>query len=60
MEKVVKISKLKEGFSDYNFWKLKSDLEKLEAVEVLRKQYINYKQYADTRLQRICRVISKA
>jgi hypothetical protein len=59
MDKVVKIMNLKDQSSDYEFWKTKSELERLEAVEFLRKQYLSFLKNADTRLQRVCRITHK-
>lgn len=60
MDKVLKIVSLKDKQSDYSYWKSKTELERLEAMELLRKQYIQFKYNADLRLQRICRIINKA
>jgi hypothetical protein len=58
MEKVLKIISKKMQKSDIDFWLGKSYIERLEAIEFLREQYINYKN-VDKRLQRFCRIINK-
>jgi hypothetical protein len=60
MDKVVKIINLKDKQSDFLYWQSKSELERLEAIEILREQFIKYKYNASTRLQRVCRVTHKA
>ena len=41
------------------YWMSKTDIERLEAVETLRQQYINYKKDVQSRLQRVYRVINQ-
>ena len=59
MEKILKIGHLKDRQTDFNFWKTKSDIARLEAVEMLRQQYINFKKDVQPRLQRVYRIINK-
>ena len=59
MQKALKISTLHNRSTDFNYWITKSYAERLEAIEFLRQQYINYKNVSE-RLQRVCRVINKA
>ena len=59
MEKVVKIVHLKDKQSDYSFWLTKGLSERLEAIEMLRSQYIKYRKDVQPRLQRVCRIIDK-
>lgn len=60
MEKVVKIVNLKDKQSDYSFWQTKDYSERLEAIEMLRLQYIKFKKDVQPRLQRVCRVIKQS
>jgi hypothetical protein len=55
----MRISHLKDKESNYKYWQSKTVLERLAAVESLRLQYIEFKNNVDSRLQRICSVISK-
>jgi len=59
MEKVLKITTLKDSGTDYAFWLTKSDKERLEAIESLRSNYIKFRKDVQPRFQRICRVITK-
>jgi hypothetical protein len=60
MEKVVKIMHLKDKQSDYVFWQTRSYKDRLEAIELLRSQYIKFDKNVQPRLQRVCRVINQA
>lgn len=60
MEKVVKIVNLKDKQSDYDFWQTKDFKDRLEAIEMLRSQYIKFNANVQPRLQRFCRVINQA
>ena len=44
MEKILKIVNLKDKETDFGFWKTQSEVARLNAVEVLRQQYINLKK----------------
>ena len=59
MEKSLKIVQLKDKSTDFLYWSSKSEIERLSAMEILRKQYINYKQDAQSRLQRVYRIINQ-
>lgn len=58
MEKVVKIVHLKDRNTDFQYWMSRSETERLEAIETLRNQFINYKD-VKPRLQRVCRIINQ-
>lgn len=58
MEKVLKIINLKDENSDFSYWKTQSEIARLEAVETLRQQYINFQKDVQPRLQRVCRIIN--
>jgi protein tyrosine/serine phosphatase len=50
-----KLSDLKNDKSDLEYWLSKTDQERMEAMEKLRKQYGG----SDQRLQRVVRVIKR-
>ena len=60
MDKVLKIISLKDRQTDFNYWQSKPIVDRYNAIEQLRLQYINLKGNVDTRLQRICRITNKA
>ncbi len=60
MEKVLRITSLKEKNSDFAYWSTKSFQERLEAIEILRQQYFSLKKDVQPRLQRVCRVINQS
>jgi hypothetical protein len=51
---------LKDKQSDYVFWQTRSCKDRLEAIELLRSQYIKFDKNVQPRLQRVCRVINQA
>lgn len=59
MEKILKIVNLKDKETDFSFWKTQSEVARLNAVEVLRQQYINFKKDVQPGLQRVYRIINK-
>jgi hypothetical protein len=59
MERIVRVTKLKEPPSDRAYWSEQPVEKRLEAVEFLRQQYMG-PTYAEQRLQRVCRVAQKA
>lgn len=59
MDKTIKIVSFHQEQNDYQYWMKKSPLERLEAIEFLRQQYIKFR-HANGRLQRVCSVITKA
>ncbi len=60
MEKVFRIVPLKNQPSDYQYWVSRSIEERLNAIEILRQQYLGFNQNAQSRLQRVCRIIKQA
>lgn len=58
MEKAVKIVHLKDRNTDFQYWMSRSETERLEAIETLRNQFINYND-VEPRLQRVCRVVNQ-
>jgi hypothetical protein len=59
MDKVLKISSIKDKQSDFSYWLTKSPAERLEAIEFLRMQYQSLKKDVQPRLQRVCRIINQ-
>jgi hypothetical protein len=59
MDKVVRITSLKDKGTDFLFWKTKTDQERLEAIEFLRQQYFSLNKDIQQGFQRVCRVIEK-
>ena len=59
MDKSLKIVHLKDTNTDFMYWMSRSEVERLEAIETLRQQYINYKKDVQSRLQRVYRVVNQ-
>ncbi len=59
MEKSLKIVHLKDKNTDFLYWNSRSEIERLQAIETLRQQYINYKNDVQSRLQRVYRIINQ-
>jgi len=64
MEKVFQIKSLKDSSSDYQYWSSKTYQARIEAVEILRLQYLqllqkNETEYVQSRLQRVYRIIKQ-
>ena len=59
MERIIRITTLKEPSSDRAYWSKQPVEKRLEAVEFLRQQHMG-PTYAEHRLQRVCRVARKA
>jgi len=57
MERVVKVVSMKDQPSDYEYWKDRPVAERIEAIEILRGQYIELMKDVEPGLQRVCRVI---
>jgi hypothetical protein len=58
MKKNLKIVSLKDRNSDLDYWLAKTPVERLEAIEFLRQQYIKFLKDVQPGLQRVCRIIS--
>ncbi|OLT61341.1 hypothetical protein [Moorena bouillonii] len=60
MEKVVKKLKMTQQKSEFSYWQKQSYKKRLEALEIIRKQYHQY-QYnnAQPRLQRVYTIIKR-
>ncbi len=50
---------LKDKSTDFKYWMSKTEVERLQAVETLRQQYINYKKDVQSGFQRVCRIINQ-
>ncbi len=59
MQKSLKIVQLKDKNNDFLFWSSKTEVERLQAIETLRQQYINYKKDVQPRLQRVYRIVNQ-
>lgn len=59
MDKSLKIVRLKDKNSDFMYWMSKSEIERLQAIEILRQQYINYKKDVQSGLQRVYRIVNQ-
>ena len=59
MNKMLKIVNLKDRNTDFAFWQTQSYLERLNAIETLRQQYIKFKQDVQPRLQRVYRITNQ-
>ena len=59
MDKVVRITSLKDKQTDFAYWLTKSEAKRLDAIELLREQYIRFNKDVQPRLQRICSIINR-
>ena len=59
MVKSLKIVQLKDRSTDFMYWMSKSEIERLQAIEILRQQYINYKKDVQSRFQRVYRIVNQ-
>jgi len=59
MDKVLKIINVNEPQSDFSFWMGKSMIDRLNAIEELRLQYLSLNKNVQPRLQRVCRIINQ-
>lgn len=60
MEKILKIVPLHEQSNEYEYWTSRPVNERIDAIEILRSQYIQFKKDVKPRLQRVCRVIKQS
>jgi len=60
MEKVLRIVSFHEQPSAYAYWNSRPVSERIDAIEILRSQYIQFKKDVEPRLQRVCRVIKQS
>jgi hypothetical protein len=59
IEKVVRIINMKDDRGDLEYWLTKSPAERIDAVEILREQFVRFKGDVQQGLQRVCRVIEQ-
>jgi hypothetical protein len=59
MEKVIKKTSTREKQSDLEYWLTKTPQERLDALEFLRQQYINFNKNVQPRLQRVCTITNQ-
>ena len=59
IERVVNKLPLKSAPSDLQYWLSKTPTERVAAVEVLRRQVIGEYSGTESRLQRVCTIISR-
>ncbi len=57
MDKEVKIFHLQDETTDFIFWM--SDVEMLEAAEAWRQQYIDYKNYVQDTIEKVCKIVNQ-
>ncbi len=59
LDKTLKITSLKEKNSDFTYWSTKSFQERIDALELLREQYIKFNKDAKQGFQRVCRIVKQ-
>lgn len=59
MEKVIKKTSTRDKQSDLEYWLTKTPQERLDALEFLRQQYINFNKNVQPRLQRVCTITNQ-
>ena len=60
IRKVVNITTNKEQSSDYQYWATRSVAERLDAIELLRRPYLDKLNDVSQRLQRVYRVTQQS
>ena len=59
IEKVVRKYQVDKEPSDFSFWKKRTVAERLQALEQIRREYINWRYDAEPGFQRVYRVIKQ-
>ena len=59
MEKVVRTYPLHSPHNDFEYWQSKSPQERLDAIEFLRSQYINFTFNVKPGFQRVCSIVDR-
>lgn len=54
--KVIKKVPLRQSSSDYDYWRSRSVIERIDALEMLRQHYIGFSQDAHQGIQRVIRI----
>lgn len=57
--KVVKVTRMDQPASDYAYWRSRPVRERIEALETLRQQYIEFSKDVHPGLQRVFRVVKQ-
>jgi len=59
MEKVISIVKKSDTQSDFQYWQTKTMQERIDAIEILRLQYIEMNKNVQPGLQRVYTVVKQ-
>jgi hypothetical protein len=59
MDKRLKIVHLKVTNTDFMYRTSRTEIGRLQAIEILRQQYINYKKEVQSRLQRVYTIVNQ-
>ena len=59
MEKVLNVVNKKEIQTDYAYWQQKSVQDRIDAVEILRLQYLQMQEDVQQGLQRVYRIVKR-
>ncbi len=59
MEKGVQIINMKDDKGDREYWMSKTPAERIDAIEILREQYMRFKGDVQQGLQRIYRIVEQ-
>ena len=59
MDKVVRIIDMHNDPGGRDFWLSKTPEERIEAIEILREQYVRFKGDVQQGLQRVCRIVEQ-
>ena len=59
MNKSLRITNIKDRQTDFIYWSSRSVVERLQAIETLRQQYINFNKDVQPRLQRVYSIINR-
>jgi len=57
--KVVKVARMNQPASDYAYWRSRTVGERIDALETLRQQYIEFRKDVHPGLQRVFRVVKQ-
>jgi hypothetical protein len=60
MQETLHKANLKDKQTDFSYWMTQSEKSRLEAIELLRQQYMNFKKAVQPRLQCVYRITNKA
>lgn len=57
--KVVQVTRMNQPASDYAYWRSRPIQERIDALEALRQQYIEFRKDVYPGLQRVLRVVKQ-